>query len=140
MASSPPWPPPTFSPAAAAPLPVSGGHGHHLEEPRNQLRFIHSRSAPEAAACASLEVLSGLQSLCPDRRSCFSSCRLSSDRNRLQNSPDLLGCLKGDLSSPFFPSPNSLRLLSLPAHACRSYPHSEDDYWGGGTYIFPESH
>lgn len=60
-----------------------------------------------------------------------SSCRLITARHKLQNSPDLLGCLKGSPKlSLFFPNPNSLCLLSLPAHACLKATHPvKNTYW-----------
>lgn len=115
------------------PLPVSHVHGHHLGG--RSRRFIHSSSTPEAAACASLQERSPV-AVFRSPELCFSSCRLSSDRHKLQNSPDLLGCLKGRPKlSLFFPNPNSLRLLSLPAHACRSYPHSRVRKMIGGEHF-----
>lgn len=60
-----------------------------------------------------------------------SSCRLITARHKLQNSPDLLGCLEGSPKlSLFFPNPNSLCLSSLPAHACLKATHPvKNTYW-----------
>lgn len=82
----------------------------------------------------------GLQSLCSDRRSfAFLHAGWAQTGTSCRTVQTCWDAWRGDLSSPFFPNPNSLRLLSLPAHACRSYPHSRVKMIAGGALTGTEN-
>lgn len=75
----------------AAPLPPSDVHGQNLNRGKKS-KIIHRSSAPErlhAHLCRE-----GSDRCVPTPGACSSSCRLITARHKLQNSPDLLGCLK----------------------------------------------